>query len=333
MILGLDLGNRYAKLFSENYKDELFVGWRKLTDEEYASTEISEDLAKVKYMGKSYLFGNVGNTGINKRNKGDAEVRENSNFAKLVMIARFLKNQNLTEDLDVKIVTGTPYDDFDKTKADYTALMLSKDIKTIEMDGIEYKIKVTMVEVTKQGACVILTLPERKTANYLIWDFGGETLDVSYFENGIRIKGLTMDFSLNRIFVEIGKMLNDYIDVDRPSLIDARYQKSIETLVFTGRYKNTNVIRIEDKPVELGEYVHSHLLELTSTVISNALNELDINKTTLDNLTNIFVGGGSKLLEKELLKNTLLEHKRIQEEPQYSNVRAYFKIGKAKWGT
>jgi len=211
--------------------------------------------------------------------------------------------------------------------------MLSKDVETIEMDGIEYKIKVTMVEVTKQGACVILTLPERKTANYLIWDFGGETLDVSYFENGIRIKGLTMDFSLNRIFVEIGKMLNDYIDVDRPSLIDARYQKSIETLVFTGRYKNTNVIRIEDKPVELGEYVHSHLLELTSTVISNALNELDINKTTLDNLTNIFVGGGSKLLEKELLKNTLLEHKRIQEEPQYSNVRAYFKIGKAKWGT
>jgi hypothetical protein len=331
VIIGLDLGNRYAKVFGEDYKDELFVAWRKVSEEEYNSTEALEGIAKVKYKDKFYLIGNVGNTGINMKNKGAVEVREFSNFIKLVMIARYLKEHDRTEDTDCKIVTGTPYDDYDKTRQDYSSLMLSKDVELIEMDEVEYKIKVTEVDVTKQGACVILTLPDRKSANYLIWDFGGETLDVSYFENGIRIKGLTIDFSLNRTFVEVGKDLNHYIDVDRPSLLDARFQKSIETLIFTGKYKNTTVIKIDDKPVELDTYVHSYLQEKTDRVISDAINELDFNKTTLSNLTNIFVGGGSKLLEKELLNNSLLNNKRVQEEPEFSNARSYYKIGKTRW--
>lgn len=331
MIIGFDLGNRYAKVFAEDYKDEMIVAWRAVSEEEYNSTEASDGIAKVKYNEKHHLVGNVGNTGINMRNKGAAEVRELSNFVKLVMIARYLKTQNRLDDLECKIVTGTPYDDFDKTRQDYSTLMLSKEVETIEMDGVQYRIKVTDVEVTKQGACVILTLPNRKSENYLIWDFGGETLDVSYFENGIRIRGLTIDFSLNRTLVEIGKDLNHYIDVDRPSLLDARYQKSIEKLILTGKYKNTSIIKIDDKPVELNNYVHLYLQEKTDRVISDAVNELDLNKTTLSNLTNIFVGGGSKLLEKELLKNTLLNNKRVQEEPEYSNARAYYKIGKTRW--
>ncbi|WP_010243728.1 ParM/StbA family protein [Acetivibrio cellulolyticus] len=331
MVIGFDLGNRYAKVFGEDYKDELFVAWREVSEEEYNSTEGVDGIAKVKYNSRFYLVGNVGNTGINMRNKGAIEVRDQSNFIKLVMISKYLKTLGKTDDLDCKIVTGTPYDDYDKTRHDYCSLMLSKDAELIELDGVEYKIKVTDIDVTKQGACVILTLPDRKSANYLIWDFGGETLDLSYFENGIRIKGKTIDFSLNRIFADLGKDLNQYIDVDRPSLLDARFQKSIENLILTGRYKNTTVIKIEDEVVELGNYVHSYLQERSDKVISDAINELDLNKTSLSNLINIFVGGGSKLLEKELLKNTLLNNKRIQEEPEFSNARAYYKIGKSRW--
>lgn len=330
MIIGIDLGNRYAKTYSEDYKDEFFVAWREVSQEEYNSLETTESISKVKYNGKYILVGDVGTSGINKRNKGDNEVREQSNLIKLVMAARYLKSQGKT-DGTIKIVTGTPYDDYEKTKEDYQNLMLSKGVESIHLDDVEYKINVSDIYITKQGACVILTLPERKLSNYLIWDFGGETLDVSYFENGIRICGLTVDFSLNRKFVELGKDLNQYIDVDRPSLLDARYQKSIETLILTGKYKNITVIKIDDKPIELSDYVHSFLQNNVDQVVSNTINELDFTKTTLDNLTNIFVGGGSKLLEKELLQNMVLKNKRVQEEPQYSNVRAYYKIGKAEW--
>lgn len=329
-IVGLDLGNRYAKTVCQDISDEFLISWKEVSSEAYETTESSETVSKVTYLGKHYVFGDVGEVGINERNKGESSVRASSNLVKLVMLGRLLQRMGKSQD-SFKVVTGTPYDDYEKTQGDYHQLMLGKGEESLTIDGSPYQIRVADASISKQGACVILTLPERKHANYLIWDFGGETLDVSYFEKGQRITGHTMGFALNRIFVDLGKHLNTYIDIDRPSLHNARYQKSIETLIFTGKYKDVAVGRAADNtPIELGSEVHRYLQTLVDTVIAETIHSLDFNTSTLASLTNIFVGGGAKLLEKELFHNPRLLKKKMQEEPQFSNARAYYKIGTAR---
>lgn len=338
-IVGLDLGNRYAKLYSEicndsnektYYKDELIVSWRHVSASDFIAAEMMEGVTKVKYKDLYYLVGNIGNTGISNRNKGFLDVAEQSNMIKCTLLARYLATFGKKEGY-FGIVTGTPYDDYEKNQNDYIKFMISKDAETIELDGVVFKMMVREVKTTKQGACVIHTLEDRRTSNYLIWDFGGETLDVSYFEHGHRIAGLTSDFSMNRLYVELAKELNVYFDVDRPKLLDARSQKSMETLSMQGVYRGITEVEIDGTIVSLAMYIHAFYAKRVSSIVKHTINELDINRTALNNLTNVFVGGGSKVIEKELSLISELKNKRFFEDPQYANVIAYFKIGQKEW--
>lgn len=331
IVVGLDLGNRYAKTVHHHLQDEFMISWKEVSDEHYETTISSDAVSTVRYEGRNYVFGDVGEVGINERNKGALRVRAHFNLVKLVMLGRLLRGLGTTEGT-FRVVTGTPYDDFEKTQEDYYTLMVSDGDEGLTLDGCDYRIRVSDAHISKQGACVIMTLPERKSENYLIWDFGGETLDVSYFEKGHRITGHTMGFALNRVFVDLGKHLNKYLDIDRPALHDARYQKSIETLILTGKYKDVSVGKAATTPIELRDEVQRYLQTLVEQVIEATIHSLDLNTSTLASLTNIFVGGGARLLEKELLHNRRLEKKRVQHEPQFSNARAYYTIGCAlKW--
>lgn len=341
MILGYDLGNRYAKSATEITKqektefllDEIFIAWKEISLEEYEKTspsEISETTNKVKYKDLYYIVGDVGEISIGNKNKGSKEVIEHSNMIKLVSIARILKKQSLVEKLDITIVTGTPFDDYEITSDDYRELMLSKGDEMITVDDIEYKIKVTDVDITKQAACVIYTLPERKTTSYAIWDLGGGTLDVSIFENGIRVKGKTLDFELNKIYEELGYAIGKYIEVDRPSMSDARFQKSMEQLAIEGKYKGVESVSRDGKEVKLSEKVHEFMKRKFNEIVDKASLELGLSQVSLDVYNHVFVGGGAKSLKKEITSNSRLKNKSIQENSPFSNAKSYYKIGKAR---
>lgn len=327
-LAGLDLGNRYGKLKSEMGTDEIIVSWRKIDVTDYETLELVDGMEKVKYKDNYYVVGVTGTTGINSANKGIKEEREMANMVKLVMLARDMKKREVKE-MNYKVISGTPYDDFDKYYNDYVDLMKSGDnFETIELNGKEYKIKVMNTSITKQGACVILTLPNRKTTNYIIFDFGGGTLDISYFENGVRIKGHTIDFSLNQMYIELAKELNKYMDITRPSLNDARFMKDIEELKLKGTYKGISTIEVKGEVMALKNYVSKWFQGKVDDVISQSINELNFNKSEIGNMTAVHVGGGAKLLKEELLKNNKFENQMLGENMEYRNVLAYYEIAK-----
>lgn len=339
MIVGLDLGNRYAKLstkYTDNnlevitYLDEFLVSWMAVSEEDYNTQELKDTVTKVKYQGNHYFVGECGDTSITNRNKGDIAVIGNSKMVKLAILARCMISQGKTKET-FQVVTGTPYDYHNAHAADYEKLMICVD-EEIEINAVKCTITVTDCMVTKQGACVIMTLPARKTTNYLIWDFGGETLDVSYFEGGMRIKGMSNPFSLNRIYVELGHKLQKYIEVEHPDISNGRYQKSIERLLLEGHYYNIRNIVKDSKKVLLEDYCHDWLTPKVNQVISQVINSLDINRTILGNITHCFVGGGSKIIEWELKENKTIddENKVYFDEPQYANVKAYYYLGNMK---
>lgn len=328
-LIGLDLGNRYGKVKSEMGFDELLIAWKEIDITDYNTLEILEGMEKVKYKNKYYIVGLKGVEGIDNPNKGNEEVKEMANMVKLVLLARDMRKRDLRE-FTYKAMTGTPYDDFDKYYSQYINLMKSpgEDFEVIELNGEEYKIKVDGAEVTKQGACVVLTLPNRKSTNYLIFDWGGGTLDVSYFENGVRIKGQTFDFSLNEHYVELGKELNKYIDITRPAINNATFMKDMETLKLEGNYKGITTIKVNDTVTSLKEYVSNYFQNKVDKVILQVLNELKINNSELNNLTPVHVGGGAKLLINEIINNKKLPKCLMTEQSEYRNVIAYYEIAK-----
>lgn len=327
-LVGLDLGNRYGKLKSEMGTDEIIVSWRKIDATDYETLELVDGMERVKYKDNYYVVGVTGTVGINSANKGIEEEREMANMVKLIMLARDMRKREVKE-MNYKAVTGTPYDDYDKYYDDYVALMKSGDeFETIELNGEEYKIKVMNTSITKQGACVILTLPNRKEKNYIIFDFGGGTLDISYFENGVRIKGHTIDFSLNQLYIELAKELNKYIDITRPSLNNAGFMKDMEDLKLKGTYKGISTIEINGSVRALKDYVSEWFQVKVDDIIAQSINELNFNKSEINNMTAVHVGGGAKLLKEELLKNVKFNNKMLGENTEYRNVIAYYEIAK-----
>ncbi len=328
-VVGLDLGNRYAKIKSDSTLDELILSWREVSESDYNATESVEGMEKVKYKDQYYIVGKTGTKGINNRNKGHESVRDMANMIKLTMLAREMREIGVNEK-EFHVVSGTPYDDFEKNYNDYIKLFKGDhETEEIELDGETYKISVAGTEITKQGACVILTIKDRKEKNYLILDWGGETLDVSLFEKGIRIKGLTIGFALNRLYVDLAKDLNKYMDIKRPSLNDAIFMNDMETLKLEGHYRGVHVIEVNGETITLKKYVEEWFQKQVDDVISQVINELDLNTSDLNDLISVNIGGGSKLLENELGKNKQLPSKSMGEHAEYRNVIAYHSIGKA----
>jgi len=326
--VGLDFGNRYGKIKSNNTTEEIILTWREISEEEYNSATSKEGIERVKYNDKYYLIGETGTKGINSKNKGNKKERYYANMIKLVLLAKDMKNNRLTEQ-EYYVVTGTPYDDYEGYKQDYIDLILSPngEFEIIEIDGKEYKIKVSGVYITKQSSSVSLTLPDRLEKNYLLWDFGGGTLDVVYYQKGTRIKGITKEFSINELFVELGKELRKYsTDFQRPDYNNAEFMKDMEILVSEGRYKKATTLEYQGKQIKLQEIVDEFIVEKLNYTIADILEQLHLKKMHLEDIINVHFGGGAKLLYPYIAKNEDLIHSKLAEKPEYRNVLAYYEI-------
>lgn len=334
MIVGIDLGNRYAKLYTEHgnqeYSDEFMVSWKEKSEEDYHNQEINKTVTKVKYQGKFYFVGECGETGITNKNKGDESVIHDSKMVFLTLLARCMTHYGCSVQ-SFKVVTGTPYDYHKAHSEDYKRLMICQN-EVIEVDGHRCTITVLDCGVTRQGACIIYTIPERATSNYLIWDFGGETLDVTYFEKNMRINGFSsLTFSLNRLFVEIGHELQAHkLEIDHPDMLDGRYQKSIETLFLEGHYYNTKVMKVNGKNVSIEEFCQDWIGKKFDAEVAKVIDTLRINKIVFGNALNYFVGGGAKILERSINANKQIpDDKKVLftvPPPQFANTMAYYTL-------
>lgn len=325
---GLDLGNRYAKLTTCMGSDEIIVAYRELSKADYKEFEASGKSERVKYKDRYFVVGETGEHGIGHENKAAESYKEISNMFKLVLLARDMKKRNIV-DFEYKIKTGTPYDDFERYKDGYIELMKSPkgDYEFIELDGVEYKIKVTHASITKQCACAIFTMPDRKNKDYLIWDWGGGTLDISLFKGGKRKMGHSVDFSLNEEYVKLGKKLRAHMDI-KPAIDNTEFIEDMEKLKLEGHYKGDKHIKIDDKPIK--EFVSKHYQAVVDDIVSKSLRELKLNSYGVAQLDIQHIGGGAKLLEHEIANNQQIgDNSSISELAEFRNSVAFYVMAKA----
>lgn len=329
ILAALDVGNRYGKIKTDEIRKEIIISWRKVSKENFNETEWNKNIDKIIYKNEYYIVGLTGKEGINHKNKGHYSVLQQSNMIKLLLLSKDMEERKIDEAI-YKSISGTPYDDFEAFKEDYKKLLKTQedDYERINVNGKEYKIRVDKVALTKQSACVILTLPDRKKENYLLWDWGGETLDVCYFVKGIMFKGQTFDFSLNRKFKELGNELNKYIEITRPKLNDAIFMKDMESLMMKGNYKGIRNINIANQEVEIIKHANNWFKKEIKNTALEVTNELDLNASELGSLKHIHIGGGAKLLKEIIPDVEMFVDSAIAEDSEFRNVEAYFEIAK-----
>lgn len=333
--VGVDIGNKNLKVCAEEGQaHEIPASYRIVDEYDYKHSSNREDMERVKYKGKYYFVGLQCQSGL-PHNKGDKGVREIANMFKLVGLARELRRQDKIKG-DFYVVTGTPVNDYDAYKDDYIDLFLTKgeEYETIELNEQEYRIKVHDVFVTKQSACIAPTIPNWKETDFILIDLGGGTLDIAYFQRGIKEKYDTMDFPLNEILEDLGNTLNTYrLGISpRPNSLDSGFIRTMEEIILQGRYRNVTSILIDDKQTNLKDFCSQWLQEKVDNIIEDIKIKLKLSETDSKAISVYFFGGGAKLLATELANNTGFSNKSIIDQPHFANVTVYKTIAdKYNW--
>lgn len=328
--IGLDIGNKNLKVGSEKGCHEIPVAYREKDSYWYENEPIGEGMEKVKYKDRYFLVGIQGKSGL-PQNKGDKNIRDISNMFKLVGLARELRLRNETEGA-FNVVTGTPLNDYNAFKDDYMDLMISKEDEIIQLNKVDYKIRVEDAIISKQGAVVAPTLNNWGDGHLLLIDLGGGTLDVAYFVKGTQDRYLTIDLPLNELLEELGNDLNSYgLGLPRPDELDSSYLDTIEDVVLNGEYMNIRDIEIEGNRVPIKDYCSQWLQPRVDSIIADIKIRLNMSNTVAQNSQVHYLGGGAKLLRDQLINNQTFKNKTITSEPMFDNVKAYYTIAKASW--
>lgn len=325
--LGMDIGNKNLKVCGEDgVPHEIPVAYEISNKFDYES-EPHDSIERVFYNGVYYVVGLQCTQGL-PQNKSDIDFREIATMFKLVGLARELRRLSETKG-EFYVVTGTPVEDFDQFQEGYKDLMLSKnnEYEKIEMNGIEYSIKVSKTNITKQSACVAPILPNWKEDDFIIVDLGGGTLDLAYFQRGIKERYHTMNFSLNRILEELGNVLNVYdLGIKRPNAQDSGFIRTMEEIVLDGLYKTKPFIVVEGEHRELKQFCSEWLQVKVDSVVRDIKVGLNLSATDSQLTQVYYIGGGSKLLAEMLAKNTGFLKKKVLDQPHFMNVILYHKI-------
>lgn len=333
--IGVDIGNKNLKICAEEGQPHEIPASYKIVDEyDYINSISREDMEKVKYNNNFYFVGLQCDKAL-PHNKGDKEHREVANMIKLVGLARELRNQGKSEG-EFYIVTGTPVKDYDEYKQDYIDLFLTNhnEYEIIELNGEEFRVKVKDVIITKQSACIAPTIPNWREADFILVDLGGGTLDIAYFQRGVPTRYQTMNFPLNEILEELGNKLNVYkLGISpRPDMLDSGFIRTMEDIIFQGKYRNVTSIRVDDKQVNLKDFCSQWLQGKVDGIIDDIKIMLRLSDTDSQSIPVYYIGGGAKLLEKELAKNEGFTNKSIVENPHFANVSIYQMIAnKNNW--
>lgn len=327
---GLDIGNKNLKICAEEGQaHEIPVAYREVTEYDYKEEPVGEGTEKVFYNNEYYFVGLQCEGGL-PQNKGDKKIRKVANMFKLVGLARELRRRNMKKG-DFYVVTGTPVNDYDAYKNDYLDLLITKDDKyeEIEINNDKYEIKVRNAKITKQSACIAPTIPNWKEIEFLLVDFGGGTLDIAHFRQGVKQRYLTIDFPLNEILEELGNVLNAHkLGIPRPDSLDSGYIKIMEDVIMEGKYRNATYLDIEGEKVDIQQFCLEWLQSRIDNLVENIKIKFKFSETDAQSIPIFYAGGGAKLLTKVLLNNKGFSNKKIIDNPHFANVSVYYAIAK-----
>ena len=296
-VIGIDLGNANVKtskgvVFESKLKPGI--------------TKMNEKDIKVIYDGIEYTVGSYdGALNISKRKYFKNAYKVNL----LTAIAKSVKANNITTD----IVVGVPVDLFNDKK-------LTEEIKShiesfgtqkITINDIEKTINIENVAVFCESAIVFSDREKFKNKKTLVIDFGGGTIDISFWDGLTLTKSRTYKDGMITLYENIIKQINDKFGTSLNSNIAIR---------MIG--KNTFKIDQEEKNIGfINSIVETYIDGLTSYI--NQYFDFESADTIQ------LIGYGAIQLEKNIKE----EYDKAELHPNaaFANANTYEKVGELMW--
>lgn len=295
--IGIDLGNANVKT-SEGIIFESKV--------KTGITNMNESDIKVKYEKIDYTVGSY---------DGSLNIRKNKHSKKaykislLTAIAKSIKDSTI----NCNIVVGVPVEEFNDKE-------FTKEIKdtlegfgseNITVNGIEKKINIENVEIFCESAIVFSDKERFKNEKTLVIDFGGSTIDVSYW-NGLRLsKARTYKEGMITLYENVIKAINNEFGTNISS-----------NLASDMIGKNKYEIGQEIKDIKFIDAVVEDYVDGLTSYINQYFPVESANSIQL-------IGGGAIQLAKRLKD----EYSKAQlfDNAEFANANNYKKVGEVLW--
>lgn len=296
-IIGIDLGNANVKtskgvVFESKLKPGI--------------TKMNEKDIKVIYDDIEYTVGSYdGSLNISKRKYFKNAYKINL----LTAIAKSVKANNITTD----IVVGVPVDFFNDKKltGEIKSHIESFGTQKITINDIEKTINIENVEVFCESAIVFSDREKFKNKKTLVIDFGGGTIDISFWDGLTLTKSRTYKDGMITLYENIIKQINDKFGTSLNSNI---------AISMIG--KNTFKIDQEEKNISfINSIVETYIDGLTSYI--NQYFDFESADTIQ------LIGYGAIQLEKNIKE----EYDKAELHPNaaFANANTYEKVGELMW--
>lgn len=191
----VDVGNTYVKTNELVLTPSTVIEVTKLEDVNYTNA------FKVEWKGKLYIVGS---------RKGEPDMSPDkfkSEHYKVNLLSAIVAHFDNKKKIDVRLVLGLPPKHFDEYNVELKKEILALGEQSIKIDGVTYQINILDVLVSKQGSTLSVDRIEEFKYPLMLLDFGGGTLDISYWEKQMSRKarqGMKLFLTETRSFTEFG---------------------------------------------------------------------------------------------------------------------------------
>jgi plasmid segregation protein ParM len=252
------------------------------------------------YEARTYYIGE--GTFETELNKGNKE-----NYLPLLFTGIALTSS--PEEIHHKIVCGLPINQYQENKYVLEDLILSKQTRQIELNGVTRDITITDCKVYPEALGAYYSLDT--SDDLIIADIGGRTTDIAYIASGKLEVAATVNVGTLNIYKDIAGKLNSTFSLD----LDIQ---KVDRIVERGYLKVD------------GEEINLHFVtDLLRTNFLKIKEDLDF-KFPARTEKIVLVGGGAKLFEKAFKKR--YQDCYIADNPIYANAIGFQRVGEMIWG-
>lgn len=308
IIIAVDSGKfatkAIRKLEDGTNKSIIFRTKMDLTQEEKSSDKRS---CVIEYNGTKYLIGESAETVDFEKNKAKL-VHKISTYA---AIAQLLDNQN---DVDVVLAIGCPLSIFVNVeeREKYKNFFLADGDITIKLNGVKRTFNIVQVVVCPESSGIIFkNSSEYKSKLLGVIDIGGLNTNCCVYNRLAPIKSTSFTTNLGANI-----MTNDLKQKINSEFVDVNLQDwQMETVIKDGYIKSHKA----ESSALIKNFFEKHMKDI--------LFECERKGWDLKNIDLIFTGGGSKLLEQEIVR--AVPDALISNSAQLDNVEGFYIVGAA----
>lgn len=295
--IGIDLGNANVKT-SEGIIFESKV--------KTGITNMNESDIKVKYEKIDYTVGSYDGALNIRKNK---HAKKAYKISLLTAIAKSVKDTTI----NCNIVVGVPVEEFNDKEftKEIKDTLESFGSEDITVNGVAKKINIENVEVFCESAIVFSDKDRFKNEKTLVIDFGGSTIDVSYW-NGLRLsKARTYKEGMITLYENVIKAINNEFGTNISS-----------NLASDMIGKNKYEIGQEIKDIKFIDAVVEDYVDGLTSYINQYFPVESANSIQL-------IGGGAIQLAKRLKDE--YSKAQLYDNAEFANANNYKKVGEILW--